>query len=336
MSDLITVATATTGLTGLTAAQTAALSTVLPPLITAASGIVERWANRRFANAAYVPGVSTDATIDYIETLSAVQGRPERGEPSYLALTGFPVNTVARVATGRVAALQVANTDTSTNQRATAALVTSGDPDIGYTTTGLTLTRVASGVASTNTLTWASNVTVLAVANAINALGGGWTATLPTSSGTIPNYQLFASSELVEPFGSQACLVAGTGASFYLWGSDLDFQVDLKRGYVILSSLNSVGGWGSLDPIFGGFSDTVDTAFGGQFNTRYNAGWTVVPYPVQNAVMLLTQALYWDQQQSSVYSSEKIGDYQYTLNLIKELLPVGVVSSLIAYKNWRV
>src|SRR5262249_23485546 len=48
---------------------------------------------------------------------------------------------------------------------------------VAVTSTGIVLTRTTSGVAITDaTLTFASNVTVLALQNAVNALGFGWTA----------------------------------------------------------------------------------------------------------------------------------------------------------------
>ena len=46
---------------------------------------------------------------------------------------------------------------------------------VAVTSTGLTLTRTASGVKSTDTsITFAGNVTLTAVATAVTALGNGW------------------------------------------------------------------------------------------------------------------------------------------------------------------
>src|SRR5262249_44853212 len=98
-----------------------------------------------------------------------------------LILAQYPILSVSRVATGPWAVLTIRNTSGS-NQRATVAL----------TTTGLSLTRVTAGVSSTDTsVTWASYPTVQAVANAVNALGNGWLATVPNGT-----YALWPSGDL--------------------------------------------------------------------------------------------------------------------------------------------
>src|SRR5207247_8870650 len=94
---------------------------------------------------------------------------------------------MVRAATNHQAVLTVKPTSSS-NQRATVAV----------TSTGLNLTRVASGISSTDTsVTWAANATLNAVAAAVNALGNGWSASVPDA-----NYGLWASSDLRTPQGA--------------------------------------------------------------------------------------------------------------------------------------
>src|ERR1700677_4422630 len=79
-----------------------------------------------------------------------------------LCLRHFPIVSIQSVRYRPVTVLKIINNDTATNQQARAQIVS----------TGIQLSRVASGVAITETLiTFASNVTLTACANAINALG---------------------------------------------------------------------------------------------------------------------------------------------------------------------
>src|SRR4051794_35618417 len=79
-----------------------------------------------------------------------------------LALKQFPIVTVSRIAVADRAALLVVNEDDSTNQRASVRL----------TSTGLVLTRIASGVTIVDSsILWSGHATLQSVANAVTALG---------------------------------------------------------------------------------------------------------------------------------------------------------------------
>jgi hypothetical protein len=105
--------------------------------------------------------------------------------------------------------LTITNTS-STNQRATVQLATSVTEDgaaIIRTSTGLSLTRVASGVSSTDTsVTWGTYPTLTQVATAVNALGNGWSATVAGG------YENAASSDLRALQGSFTCRNLPQGA----------------------------------------------------------------------------------------------------------------------------
>lgn len=59
---------------------------------------------------------------------------------------------------------------------------------------------------------------------------------------------------------------------------------------------------------------------------EYTGGYTAVPGPVVEATLLAIKALYDRRAASGAYSSEKIGDYQYTLNTTT----TGVVTPAVA------
>src|SRR5262249_33174860 len=124
---------------------------------------------------------------------------------------------------------KIINTSQNVNQQAR----------VQVTSTGLTLTRVASGVTTTDTsVTWAGNVTLQAVVNAVNALGNGWSALV--IGDTAGDYGLWPSADLYVPpsFGdgttSQGSLTArGQYAELKLHTYELaGYQFD-PRGWLL-------------------------------------------------------------------------------------------------------
>jgi hypothetical protein len=90
-------------------------------------------------------------------------------------LRQYPLVSVQSVRYPPVTVLKITNTD-PTNVQARAAV----------TTIGLTLVRVKNGVKTTDTsITFAGNVTLTALAAAVNALGNGWSAQV---TGDVTNY----------------------------------------------------------------------------------------------------------------------------------------------------
>src|SRR5262249_20896653 len=134
-----------------------------------------------------------------------------------LALRQFPVVSVVRVAYGPIPVLRVSNTSPS-NQRATAAV----------TATGLSLSRVAAGTASTDTsVTWASYPTLTRAASAVNARGNGWSAAV--ADGAFANR---ASADLRAPQGALNAM--NVQAPLLLHAQELTgFDLDAERGWLI-------------------------------------------------------------------------------------------------------
>src|SRR5437899_6044431 len=142
--DLITVSRAKQNLPSVTDSSQ---DTNLQTLVTAASKAVQRYCRRDFTVCSYD---------------ELYHGNGDRR----LFLRHYPLQSVQAVRYRPVAVLRITNTD-SANQQARAAV----------TSTGLTLVRVASGVKTTNTsVTFAGNATLQAAANAVTALGNGWSA----------------------------------------------------------------------------------------------------------------------------------------------------------------
>ena len=182
-----------------------------------------------------------------------------------LPLREFPIISVARVAYGPATVLTVTNTSAS-NQRATVAV----------TSTGLSLVRVASGVASTSTPTFAANVTLSALAAAINALGNGWAASVPAGYGD------HASADLRATQG--AFNAKNVSAELRLHTHELTaYEVDAEKGWLIR---------GYSDP---DFEDQGAVWYGGwnYYRVIYTAGFATVPEDVQQAAAEWVAALFW-------------------------------------------
>jgi hypothetical protein len=235
MANLITRARALYNLNNLS--TTAAENTTLDALIAAVSAAIERWCGRSFVSAQY------DELYDGCSDAD-------------LMLEQFPILSVDRVAYGPMAVLRVQNTSASV-QRA----------KVQVTSTGLTLTRVAAGVNATDTLTFAGNITLAALAAAVNALGNGWSASL-----TADEFANDASADLRALQGAFAAKDAPAGLKIHLFELT-DYDIDSARGL-----LRRARRW-----------------LGGRQHWRviYTAGYTAVPDDVQEACAQWVAALFW-------------------------------------------
>src|SRR5713101_2586228 len=138
---------------------------ILSTLITAASRAIRKYCRRDF----------TQTTYDELYS-----GTGDRR----LFLRQMPLLSVQSVRYRPVTVLKIINNLANTPQAR-----------VSVTSTGLKLVRVTSGVNTTDTtVTFAGNVTLTAVQAAVNALGGGWSA-----SGQ--GYDQWASADLYCPNG---------------------------------------------------------------------------------------------------------------------------------------
>jgi hypothetical protein len=238
MADLITSARAKQNINQSTFSS--AENDVIAALVTAASRAVRRYCKREFDS----------------QTFDELYGG--RGD-ARLILDQYPILSVARVAGGPRTVLTIRNT-ASANQRATVAV----------TATGLTLVRVASGVTSSDTsVTWAGNVTLQAVRDAVNGLGNGWSASLPDST-----YALRASADLRALQGALNAKDMDAGLVLHVEEVSA-FAVDVPRGWLVRMDR---GTW-------------VEGV--GNYRIVYTAGYDTVPEDVQEATAQWVAALYW-------------------------------------------
>jgi hypothetical protein len=247
--DLITLARAKQDIQSVTDGSQDSL---LGTLITALSDAVEKFCRRDFTSKSY-------------DELYSGSGDHR------LLLREYPIQAVSSVRYRQVTVLKVQNTDTATNQRATVAV----------TSTGLKLVRVASGVTTTDTsVTWAGNPTLTAVANAVNALGAGWSA---QAVGDANDYGKWPSADLYVPpaFGDgaagQGALTArGTFAELRLHTYELQgYQWD-ARGWLLRAIPYT-------DPEVMHPEDLIWPVGFNNFRVQYTAGYTTVPEAVQEA-----------------------------------------------------
>lgn len=318
--DLVTLARVLPTLPGdLSTEQSASI----PALIAAASKAIVRFCRRTF----WVD------SFDEVRTPQA--GQWDRGEPDLIQLRHFPVRSVTRVAAGRTTALTITNTSSS-NQRAYVSTVLSGDPEVQQTITGLTLTRVASAVTSSSTLTFASYPTIAALAAAVVALGNGWTATVPSGA------DLFASADLLGPEGPTGCLATtagpgGNAAAFDLFTVDVSgWQLATASGEVRFTtgmgtSYNAGPGPWWHWPMSAGL-DVIPGQWRPEVRVSYTAGYATIPDDVQQACAITVQQMYYDQVTANVIRRESMGQYSYELVAPDDSIPDSARVLLAPYR----
>jgi hypothetical protein len=234
----------------------------LNTIITAVSRGIEKWCDRVFSSASYTHYF--DGRNDFYV--------------SYLPLKQYPVTAISRVATRPEVVLEIRNTDTATNQRATVSL----------SSTATSLSRTASASTTTNSLALATYTTIATLAAAVNALGNGWSATVAGS--TTGDYGLWPSADLKTIQGA------------------LDARDDTARLYLYTRELNEY----FLDEESGTLSGCFPT--GRQvIQVKYTAGYTTIPDDLQQGAVMAVQAIYAASKLDPNLKSEKIGDYAYSL-----------------------
>lgn len=308
--DLTDLATVTGYLAerGLTPAELAAL----PMLITSASDNIRLYCRRAF----------TSWTFDELYTVDP----PERE----ITLRQFPVLAVESVRTDPSVVLTIANTSTA-NQRAIVGLATGGDVETSPAPTGITLTRWASGVKSSQTLTFAANVTLTALATAIAGLGNGWTATPALG------YELWPSSDLRAVQGGSA--TNGNAVQLLMHLSDLSCDIDERMGILTLGTDTNASAntprWG---PTWSQEFQDV-SAYGGTNGVRvvYTAGFNVVPSDVQKAVADTCQSALDRLKTDMSIQSESDGTISWTGRDPGKLtaLPLSVCTAMSMRVNHR-
>jgi hypothetical protein len=238
---------------------------VLQTLITAVSDAIEKYCHRDFIQ------------TTYDELYSGTGDRR-------LLLRQYPVISVQSVRYRPVTVLKLTNTLSANVQ----ARVT-------VTSVGLTLVRVNAGVKTTDTsVTFAANLTLTAVANAVNALGNGWNAQVV---GDTVNYGSWPSADLYWPpaFPTFGAGTSGQGALQCVNGSFAELKM---HTYELAGFQWDSRGWllraiPYTDPELLHPEDLIFPVGINNFRVQYTAGYATVPEGVQEACAEWVAALYY-------------------------------------------
>jgi hypothetical protein len=299
--DLITVDRAIQNAT--LAALNATNPAYLQSLIDAVSDSICRYCCRDFTQQTYQDYMSIDVVQCRVPIL----------------IRQYPVVQITRVALA-VRALQVQNSNNTTNQRAT----------VQVDTNGVNLFTVASAVPTTVTLSFADYPTIQAMANAINAVGNGWTTAI--WSGANGSYALWPSADLKPMQGA---------VTTFLGGSYLELYEDTYTSSMIGDWWDDGDGpstYSSSGPGWRLQGDTGEMYFKcrrGSLNLRidYEAGYATIPASVQEACVQLIQWTYQNSNVNLAMKSAKIEDYSYTLS-DTAAWPTSVLLTLNLVKAW--
>lgn len=190
-----------------------------------------------------------------------------------LILRSYPVQAVNSVRYRPVVVLKIQNTDTSTNQRATVTVLS----------TGLKIIRVASGVNTIVTagLTWAACPTLADLAAAVIGKGAGWTAQVTgdsTDYGKWPSADLYIAPSYGDGVQSRGALTArGQFAEIRLHTVELaGYDCDYTRGWLLRAIPYT-------DPELLYPEDLIWPVGINNFRVQYQAGFTTIPEAVQEA-----------------------------------------------------
>jgi hypothetical protein len=303
--DLITLSRAKQDIQSITdSSQDSLLST----LITAASDAIEKWCRRNFVSKAFD---------------ELYNGSGDRR----LLLRQYPIQSVQSVRYRPVTVLKITNTQTANVQAR-----------VSVTSTGLTLVRVNAGVSTTDTsVTFAGNVTLSAVAAAVNALGNGWSA---QAVGDSINYASWPSADLYWPpaYGdgtqSQGALqcVAGSFAELKMHTYELaGYQID-SRGWLLRAIPYT-------DPELLHPEDLVWPVGINNFRIQYTAGYSTIPEAVQEACAEWVSDLYWRTQRDPGLQSQRlagVGQSWARDAAVGEQPPQNILPLLAPYRRYTV
>jgi hypothetical protein len=275
-------------------------------MITAASRAIRRYCRRGFASDTYD---------------ELYNGNGDKR----LILRQFPIISVQSVRYRPVTVLKIQNNFANTPIAR-----------VAVTNAGIVLTRTTSGVATTDaTLTFASNVTVLALENAVNALGNGWSAAgagydaWPAADMYCPNGISSANGAL--PYSQGALTAAGQFAELKLHTYELaGYQLSANKGWLLRAIPYT-------DPELLHPEDLIWPVGINNFRVQYTAGFVTVPEDVQEACAILTATWFLQRGRDLSLSMEHTsGSYSYQIENTGAELPSRVKALLRPYRNYRV
>lgn len=306
LPDLITLGYATAALTRvpLTPGQIA----WLPTAITAASAMVRRYClDRAFTRQVL--------TREFMPALNGV-----------VRLDQMPVNKVIRVAGSRTQGIAI-YCDSARNTEGSVYFSSAGDYATGIVYTGITLDRWSAGNEFTNTLPFASNATFGLMANAINQVGGGWSAQVTPSLVNWP-CQWMIGLEVAQ--GATKGFASADTYSEVLQGCRLNQETGmLSLGY---SGINPINSW-QWGPDAGTFDDAVSPSTNGRVQVTYDSGFDIIPADVQEGVVETVKYMMERMRTPGNLKGERLREYTWTAaEKAFRSLPEAVFEQLAHYR----
>lgn len=241
MPDLITRERALRNLANL-ASPTALELQAIDTMIRTASGAIENHCRRAFV------------AQQYDELYNGTHS-------PRLFLRNFPIISVERIAANPATVLTVVNNSVA-NQRAT----------LKVTKDGLDLTRVASAVTTLNSLAFSTYTTLAALKAAVDALGNGWSSTIPQAE-----LENLATADIRPIQGARNA--KDNQAEIRIHRDEASaYEIDEAKGILIKGSDCGQSSWQ------GGVH---------YWRVIYTAGYETVPEDVQEACAQWTAVLFW-------------------------------------------
>ncbi len=222
------------------------------------------------------------------------------------SLYHYPVQNVIRMSSGIDNAMQIAYNGSGIDYRP--GITSYGQSfDSGITTNGAYLEQTdAMGNITTNEFDFSQYKSVLALANAVNALNNGWTATVMQNVATKVLYP-------------QGC-INWTGGTYFVYPNvELTYRYEPVNGTISLDFAGFLFNW-PADPPW--ISSNKIYPMGTRYMNvlvEYDAGIAVVPDVVKQVCLEIGAEIYFKYGQDPTLNSEKIGDYAYTRDLNKLL-----------------
>jgi hypothetical protein len=279
---------------------------VISTLITSASQAIRRYCRRDFVSQAYD---------------ELYNGHGDRR----LALRQYPVISVQSVRYRPVVVLKLQNN-----------LVNTPIARVSVTSVGLTLTWTTSGVVSTNTsVTFAANPTIVALQNAVSALGNGWSAVgagydqWPSADLYVPNGIVGSAGPL--PVSVGALTAAGMFAELRMHTYDLSgYQTDQRRGWLLRAIPYT-------DPELLHPEDLIWPPGINNFRIQYTAGYATIPEDVQEACAELVTSWFVARGRDMTLEREQFtGSNTYLTERNKAQLPDRIKAILRPYRRYPV
>jgi hypothetical protein len=225
-------------------------------------------------------------------------------------LTNYPVVEIDQVMWAYQGVIQIRNTDQRV-QRASFRM--DGDTSTPSKPNNLYLVSLKNGITTSHTINLSTTVTFSDLANAINAFASdGWAAL------ALAPYTTWAVADLYPMQGAKECRWFGNAyISHHIWNL-AEYQFNQDIGELVSPQ---------------GFD------FGYRnYRVKYTAGYSTVPYPIQQACAALAVSVYNSRTINANVTSENLGGYSYSNIAEKNFHSLDIASryALAEYKSHRV